>query len=260
MIAVAICADWIAPHSPVQGSLRLGLLPPAWLEGGNPDHLLGTDKFGRDILSRFIYGARVSVSVSFMAIAITASVGTILGLLAGYFKGWLDIMIMRWVDLSMSFPPILIALILAVALGPSLTNIIIIVLIIYWSRFARQVRGEVLSIKETEYVILAKSAGVSPWKIMMRHFFPNVLPSLLVLSTFQLGDVIILEATLSFLGCGIPPPNPSWGVIIAEGRNYIEEAWWICVFPGIGIGLTCLSMNMIGDWIRDKLDPKLRQV
>ena len=260
MIMVAIFANWLAPHSPVQASLSKGLLPPAWLDGGSSANLLGTDKFGRDVLSRLIFGARVSMSVAFLAIFVTASAGTVMGLIAGYLGGYADTLTMRAADFVLSFPGILIALILAVVVGPSFNNVIIIVLIILWPRFARQVRGETLSIKQQDFVILARAMGISQWKIMWRHIFPNIVPSLLVLGTLQVGYVIILESTLAFLGVGIPPPNPSWGVMIAEGRQYLETAWWISIFPGIAIGITILSLNMIGDWVRDKLDPKLRQI
>ncbi|MBU0777841.1 ABC transporter permease [Patescibacteria group bacterium] len=260
MMVVAITADWIAPHSPVEGNLSISLLPPSWMDGGNLSYLLGTDRFGRDVLSRLIYGARVSMSVACLAITITAALGTLVGLMAGYLGGFIDTILMRLADVFMSFPGILIALILAVVLGPSFTNVVIIVLIILWPRFARQVRGEALSIKEQDFVVLARAMGVSSWKVMWRHIFPNVIPSLAVLVTFEVGWVIILEATLAFLGVGIPPPNPSWGVMIADGRNYLEMAWWISFFPGVAIGLSVFGFNMLGDWVRDRLDPKLRQI
>ena len=257
---VAITADGIAPHSPVKGSLGRSMLPPAWIEGGNPDYLLGTDRYGRDVLSRLIFGVRVSMSVAFLSIAVTAAFGTIIGLIAGYFGKWVDTLLMRLADVALSLPGILLALILAVVLGPSFKNVIVIVLLVLWPRFARQVRGEALALKEQDYIILAQAMGVSAWKIMWRHIFPNVVPSLLVLITLQVGFVVILEATLAFLGVGIPPPNPSWGVMISEGRQYLETAWWVSVFPGVAIGLTVYALNMMGDWVRDKLDPKLRQI
>jgi len=260
LIGIALSAGWIAPHSPVEGSLRLTMLPPVWMEGGNSDYLLGTDKFGRDVLSRLIYGARVSTSAAFLAIFVTAVFGTLIGLLAGYLGGRVDTVLMRLADIGLSMPGILIALILAVVLGPSFKNVVLIVLIVLWPHFARQVRGETLGVKEQDFVILARSMGVSSWTIMWRHIFPNVMPSLLVLATLDVGYVVILEATLAFLGVGIPPPNPSWGVMIAEGREYLETAWWISVFPGVAIGLTVFALNMTGDWVRDKLDPKLRQI
>ncbi len=259
-IGVAVFADFISPHSPVDADLGRSMLPPAWMEGGSSSYLLGTDKWGRDILSRLIFGARISMSIAFLSIVVSGGTGTMLGLLSGYFGGRLDTLLMRTADVSLSFPSILIALILAVVIGPSFTNVIIIILIVYWPRFARQVRGETLSVKEQDYVILARSMGVTPWKIMWRHIFPNVTPSLLVLASFEVAQVVILEATLSFLGVGIPPPNPSWGTMVSDGRNYLEEAWWISLFAAIAIGLVVYSLNMTGDWVRDKLDPRLRQV
>lgn len=260
LIVVAIFAGWISPHSPLKGSLGFRLMPPAWMDGGNSSYLLGTDRFGRDILSRLFFGARVSMTVASLAICMTATLGTAIGLISGYKGGLVDVVLMRLADLFLAFPHILIALLLAVVFGPSFQNVIIIVLIVYWPIFARQVRGESLAIKQMDYVIVARSLGVSPWKIMWRHIFPNILPSLLVVATYQVGDVIILEATLAFLGVGIPPPNPSWGVMISEGRDFLEKAWWMTLFPGIGLGLTVFSLNMLGDWVRDRLDPKLRQM
>ncbi|MFC1937707.1 ABC transporter permease [Chloroflexota bacterium] len=260
IIATAIFADVIAPHSPLKASIAISLQPPAWVDGGDPSHLLGTDYFGRDVLSRLIFGARISMIVALLAISLTTAIGTVLGLLAGYLGGWVDTIIMRVVDIFFSFPSILLALVLAVVLGPSFQNVIIIMVLVIWARFARQVRGETLSIKERDFVTIAEAMGVSSWKIMARHIFPNVVPTLLVLVTLEVGHVVLMEATLAFLGVGIPPPNPSWGIMISEGRDWLEAAWWICVFPGIAILLTVLTMNMLGDWIRDKLDPKLRQI
>jgi peptide/nickel transport system permease protein len=260
IIVVVIFADWLTPYSPTKGDLGNSLLPPAWMEGGGGKHLLGTDRFGRDVFTRLVFGARVSLSVAFLSIIVSAVTGSVLGLIAGYVGGKLDVVIMRAVDAGLSFPHVLIGIILAVVLGPSFTNVVIIVLIVLWPRFARQARGETLSIKQRDYVIAAKTMGSSFWTIIGRHIFPNVLPSLLVLATLEVGYVVILEATLSFLGAGLPPPQPSWGIMINEGRRYLEDAWWVSVFPGIAIGLTVFSLNMTGDWIRDKLDPKLRQV
>ena len=260
LFLVAICADWIAPHSPVKGNLGINFRPPAWMDGGDPSYILGTDRWGRDILSRLIYGARVSVIVAFLSIGVTAAFGTIIGLIAGYLGGRVDTVLMRLADVFLSFPGILTALLLAVVLGPSFRNVIIIVLIVIWPRFARQVRGEALSVKEQDFVILARAMGVSVWKIMWRHIFPNVLSSLLVLATFEVGYVVVLEATLAFLGVGIPPPNPSWGTMVSEGRQYLATGWWLSVFPILALGMTIFAFNMMGDWVRDRLDPKLRQI
>ena len=224
------------------------------------EHPLGTDYFGRDLLSRLIYGARVSLSVAVIAILVAGSLGALVGLVAGYMGGWFDIILMRVVDSVLAFPLILIAILLAVVAGASYFNIILILALLYWPRYARQIRGEVLSIKEQEYVALAKVAGCSPSRVIIKHIFPNIVPTLLVLSTFQVGQVIIFESFLSFLGVGIPPPTHSWGSRTAEGRNYIGTNWWLSGFPGMAILLTVLSLNLIGDWVRDRLDPRLRQV
>jgi len=256
----AIFAYPLSPHPPLKADLDRSFLPPVWVDGGSSGHPLGTDKWGRDVLSRLIYGARISLTVAFLAIALTATVGTTIGLVSGYFGGLVDTVLMRLVDGFLAFPGILIALILAVILGPSFTNVIIIVLIVLWPRFARQVRGETLGIKENEYVVMAQAMGVSSWTIIWRHIFPNVVPTLLVLTTFEIGWVVILESTLAFLGVGIPPPNPSWGVMVAEGRENLAQAWWVALFGAIAISLTVFAFNMLGDWVRDKLDPKLRQM
>jgi peptide/nickel transport system permease protein len=260
IMMMAVWASWISPHSPVEASLSHRLLPPAWMEGGSPDYLLGTDRYGRDVLSRVIYGARVSMLVAFLSIIVTLFAGALIGLTSGYFGGRVDGVLMRITDVGLSFPSILIALVLAVIFGPSFTNVILIVLLVFWPRFARQVRGETLAIKQQDFVILARAMGVSSWKVMWRHIFPNVVPSLLVLSTLEVAHVVIFEATLSFLGVGIPPPNPSLGSIIAEGRAYLDSAWWISIFAGAAIVLTVFALNMTGDWVRDRLDPTLRQV
>ena len=224
------------------------------------EHLLGTDAFGRDTFSRLIYGARISLVVSLLAVFFAGSVGTAVGLIAGYFGGWVDVLLMRVVDVGLSIPLILMAIILVSVLGPSITNVILVILLLLWPRYARQIRAETLSIKQQPFVDLARVAGCSPIRIMWVHIFPNVIPSLLVLATLQVGWVIIMESSLSFLGVGIPPPQPAWGVMVADGRGLIATAWWISLWPGLAILLTVLSFNLLGDWLRDRLDPKLRQV
>ncbi|MBA7692402.1 Glutathione transport system permease protein GsiD [subsurface metagenome] len=230
------------------------------MQGGSPEHLLGTDAFGRDTFSRLIYGARISLVVSLLAVFFAGSVGTAVGLIAGYFGGWVDVLLMRVVDVGLSIPLILMAIILVSVLGPSITNVILVILLLLWPRYARQIRAETLSIKQQPFVDLARVAGCSPIRIMWVHIFPNVIPSLLVLATLQVGWVIIMESSLSFLGVGIPPPQPAWGVMVADGRGLIATAWWISLWPGLAILLTVLSFNLLGDWLRDRLDPKLRQV
>lgn len=260
LVLDAIFAPFIAPHDPTEGALAAKLRPPFWVEGGNTDNLLGTDRFGKDVLSRVIFGGRVSLIISLLAILVGGAVGTTLGLVSGYFGGWVDAVIMRLVDLALSLPMVLLCVIVAFILGPSFTNIILIIALVLWARYARQIRAEVLTIREQDFVALAKVAGCSPLYIIAIHIFPNVLNTLIVLSTLQVGWVILLEATLSFLGVGIPPPTPAWGLMVAEGRQFIVSAWWISFFPGLAILLTCLAFNLFGDWLRDRLDPKLRQV
>jgi peptide/nickel transport system permease protein len=230
------------------------------MSGGTLDHLLGTDRQGRDTLSRLIFGAQISLSVSLLGILITGAFGTLVGLVAGFRGGWVDGLLMRVVDISLSLPGILMALLLAVVLRPSFTNVILVVAFVLWPSYARLVRGETLALKQQDFVALARVAGCSAITIMRRHMLPNLAPSILVLATLHVGFVIVLEAALSFLGVGIPPPTPSWGVMVADGRGLIEQAWWISILPGLAILVTVVSMNILGDWVRDRLDPKLRQV
>lgn len=260
LVVAAVFANWLAPHSPIKGDLVERLLPPSWMDGGISGHLLGTDKFGRDVLSRLIYGARISLTLSLLTIVVSGFVGTSVGLIAGYFGGAFDTVLMRLADAALSFPLILIAIVLAVVVGPSYANIILILALLLWPRYARQIRGETLAVKEQDFVALARVAGCSHFRIITRHLLPNLIPTLLVLATLQVGYVIVLESSLSFLGVGIPPPTPAWGVMVADGKEYLRSAWWLSTFPGAAILLTVLSMNLLGDWTRDQLDPKLRQV
>jgi peptide/nickel transport system permease protein len=260
VVVFALFAGQVAPHSPTEGELRMRTKPAAWVEGGSAAHLLGTDDQGRDILSRIIHGTRVSMAVSLMAILLAGTLGTAIGLLAGYKGGLIDALLMRLADVALSMPLILIAVVVAAVTGPSFRNVILVIGLLLWPRFARQVRGETLSIKENDYVALARVAGRSGSYIVWRHIFPNIVPSLLVISTLQMAYVILLEGSLSFLGVGVPPPRPAWGLMIAEGRHLVWTAPWVAAFPGIAMAVTLLAMNMFGDWLRDKLDPKLRQV
>ena len=260
LVIPALFAEIIAPHDPIDGELRSRLLPPAWTDGGDWSHPLGTDRLGRDILSRMIHGARTAALVSLAALAVGGAIGSSLGLLAGYFGGWWDHVIMRLVDISLSLPLILLALVLVVLFEPGTATTVGVVALLLWSRYARQVRAEALTLKEMDFVARARVAGASNLRIILRHIFPNVVNTIIVLATLQVGNVILLEASLSFLGAGIPPPNPAWGVMIAEGRDYITTSWWLSVIPGLAIMFTVLSMNLFGDWLRDRLDPKLRQL
>ncbi len=259
LIFPAITADWLAPHDPVHGSVSDRRQPPVFF-GGTWNYPLGTDRIGRDILSRIMYGARVSLTISLVGIFVGGIIGASLGMLAGYFGGWIDTVIMRLVDISLALPAILLALVLAAATGPSFQTIIVVVAFVLWALYARQVRGEVLSIRERDFVARARVAGASQVRIMVRHILPNVTNTIIVLATLQVGSVIILEAALSFLGLGIPRPTPAWGIMVADGRQLIVSAWWISFFPGLAITLTVFSLNLLGDWLRDRLDPKLKQI
>jgi peptide/nickel transport system permease protein len=256
----AIFAPWVAPHDPFQGSLSDRLMPPAWQSGGSMENILGTDKLGRDMLSRIIYGARVSLTVSLIAIFVGGIIGTILGLISGYFGGWTDAVIMRLVDISLSLPTILLALVLVAAVGPSFGTVITVLIVLLWARYARLVRGETLAVKELDFIARARVAGASATRIMVKYIFPNVVNSLIVLATLQVGYVILLESSLSFLGAGLPRSEPAWGVMVSDGRELIVTAWWVSMFPGLAIMLTVLSLNLLGDWLRDHLDPKLRNL
>jgi peptide/nickel transport system permease protein len=260
LVIPAVFAPLVAPYDPLKGSLANRLRPPVWQQGGSIDYPLGTDKLGRDILSRIIYGARVSLAVSLAAIVVGGILGTALGLVSGYFGGRVDAVIMRLVDISLSFPTILVALVLVAAVGPSFGTVITVVVVFLWARYARLVRGETLSIKERDFIARARVAGASHVRIMGRYIFPNVVNSLVVLATLQVGYVILLESTLSFLGAGLPRPTPAWGLMIADGRELIVTAWWVSMVPGLAIMLTVLALNLLGDWLRDHLDPKLRNV
>ena len=260
LVLTAIFAPLLAPYSPVATVLKERLLPPFFADGGSSAHILGTDLLGRDILSRVIYGTRVSLSISFLVIFITSSIGTILGMIAGYLGRRIDTFLMRITDVTLAFPIILIAILLAVILGPSLKTVVLAISIIGWAPYARLIRGETLKVSQADFVAQARIIGSSSTRIIIKHIFPNVVNPLIVLATLQVGLIILLEAALSYLGAGIPPPTPSWGSMVSDGRNLIDTAWWISFFPGLVIGLVVLSGNFLGDWIRDKLDPKLRQL
>jgi peptide/nickel transport system permease protein len=235
------------------------MLPPLWEKGGNSSYLQGTDAQGRDLLSRLIMVTRISMSITLISIIIGGGVGVTLGIVAGYIGSRVDAVIMRLVDMMYSFPIILLALLLGVIWGPSYMNIILILAILLWARFASQVQGEVLSVKHFDFVIYAKMTGASPIRIMWRHIFPNVVNTMIVMASLLVGKVILLEAGLSFLGVSIPPPNPYWSVIIAAGRDYVSTAWWISAFPSVAIFITVISANLLGDYLRDWLDLKLLQ-
>jgi len=259
-IIMALFAPLLAPYPEDQIALTDRLMPPAFIEGGSSAHLLGTDLVGRDILSRLIYGARISLSVALVVILITAGVGTVLGIAAGYLGGRIDAFLMRVTDISLAFPAILIALLFAATIGPSFWTVVIAISLLGWAPYARLIRGEALKLREADFVAQARIIGTSPARIMVRHIFPNIVNPLIIMATLSVGMVILTEAVLSYLGAGIPPPAASWGNMVNDGRSLLDVAWWISTFPGIAIGLVVMAGNFMGDWLRDKLDPRLRQV
>jgi peptide/nickel transport system permease protein len=259
-VALALLAPLLGLSNPQEQSLRKRLRPPVWEERGTWEHPLGTDRLGRDMLSRIIWGARVSLAAGVVTVLLASAFGAAVGLVAGYYGGRVDIALMRFTDATMSFPVILLALILAVTVGPSFTNVVVAIAVILWARYARVIRAQVLTLMQLDFIAQSRIAGAGGWRIITRHLFPNTLNTLTVLVTLQIGYVIIVEASLSFLGAGIPPPTPAWGSMISEGREYVTSAWWASFFPGLAILLVVLAFNLIGDWLRDTLDPKLRQL
>jgi peptide/nickel transport system permease protein len=258
-VTTAIFAPVIAPYDPNEFDLAVKLRPPAWQEGGSTDHLLGTDSLGRDVLSRLIWGARISVTVALLAIASSLLVGVPLGLLAGYLGGWVDHAIMRFVDIMLCLPALLFAALIAAAFSPGLQTVIVVIALFSWMSYTRLIRGDILSLKERDYVQLAKVAGCSTPRILIRHILPQLINIIVILATLEIGGVIGFEATLSFLGFGVPPSNPTWGAMLSEGRNFLIDAPWLAFAPGVTIMLVILSCNLLGDWLRDTLDPRLRQ-
>jgi peptide/nickel transport system permease protein len=259
-VLAALLAPVLSPADPYEQSLRQRFRPPVWEERGSWAHPLGTDRLGRDQLSRIVYGARVSLAVGALAVLLAGAVGATVGMVAGYYGGRVDAVLMRITDATLSFPTILLALILAVTVGPSFTNVVVSIAVILWARYARVIRGQVLTLMQLDFIAQARIAGAGAWRIITRHLLPNTLNTLVVLLTLQIGYVIIVEASLSFLGAGIPPPTPAWGSMIAEGRDFVTSAWWASALPGLAILLVVLAFNLLGDWLRDTLDPKLRQL
>ncbi len=256
LIVCAIFAPLLAPHNPAQLNKRDREVPPFQ----NSRYWLGTDKSGKDILSRLVYGARTSVFISLVALGTGALIGSSLGVMSGYYGGRTDIVIMRFVDAVLGFPTVLLALIIvAIAGGAGVGNVIVAVAATVWARFARQARGEVLSVKERDFVTLAVVAGVPALVIMWRHVFPNVVNTILIVISLLVGQTILLEASLSFLGVGVPPGDPAWGIMVSEGRDQIFDIWWLALFPGLAITIVVMAMNFFGDWLRDTLDPRLRR-
>jgi peptide/nickel transport system permease protein len=261
-VLVAVFAPLIAPYDPTEPIPGAKIFePPFWMAGGSTHWLLGTDFQSRDILSRLIFGARVSLIVGITGTLVAGSIGTTLGVVSGYFGGWVDQVVMRITDAWLALPGLVFALFLAAMVGPSMWNIVIILGCVYWTRYTRVIRGEVLSLREREFVKLAEIAGASHTRVMLRHILPNVMNTTMVLASLTIGVVIIAEASLSFLGVGVPPPQPSWGSMMSDGRAMLLVGnWWLTVFPGIGIMLVVLATQMLGDWLRVRLDPQMRNL
>ncbi len=260
VILAAIFAPLIAPHDPTRQALSRRLLPPAWLDGGDAAFLLGTDHLGRDILSRIIYGSRVSLTIGTVTVLLAGLIGVTLGLLAGFYGRWLDDLISRIIDIQLSVPYMLLAIALVMVIGPSLAGLTLVLTLYGWTVFARLTRAEVLSARERDYVLAGRAVGVSPARLLLRHILPNVLNPIIVIATLEIANVIIFEAGLSFLGLGVQPPTPSWGNMLADSRDYLPiGVWWPATFPGLAITLTILAINTLGDWARDVLDPRFRE-
>jgi peptide/nickel transport system permease protein len=256
MICSALLAEVISPHDPTQIDLKNKLAPPAWLPGGIAHYPLGTDALGRDLLSRLVYGSRISITIGVTAMAIGATAGTILGMIAGFYGKAADSIIMRIADIQLAFPFVLLAIAVIGVVGPSFTNLVIILGLASWMTYARVIRGEVLSIREREYIMAARVIGVSNAKIIFRHILPNLVHVVLVIATLEVGRMIIMESALSFLGLGIQPPDPTWGGMLNESQEYIGLAWWLTTWPGLAIVGAVLAINLLGDWLRDALDPR----
>ena len=259
LLVFGFFGEWLVPHNPEAINPARALEPPVFA-GGGWDHILGTDHTGRDILSRVIDGAGNSLTVAFFGVALAGLFGTVVGMVAGYARGAADEILMRIVDMQLALPPILLAVLLAAIIGGGLTTVIATLMITFWSTYARVVRGETMSQMQRDYVALARVAGASQWRILYRHVFPNLMSPVVVLGTLQLGAAVGLEAALTFLGLGIQPPASAWGLMISDGRLFMSQAWWIPTIPGIAIVMTVLGANLLGDWLRDKLDPRLRQL
>jgi len=259
VVLCAVLAPIISPANPHEQLLSRSLKPPLWSDGQRI-YILGTDHLGRDFLSRLIYGTRVSLAVGFFAVFLTGSVGLLVGLVSGYFGGKVDFVFMRLVDLVLSFPFILLALATIAIVGPSLTVLILVMSMRIWVIYARVVRGEVLSLREQEFIQGARSIGSSHIRIIFRHILPNVLAPVIIIASIYLGRMIIIEAGLSFLGLGVPPPTPTWGGLLSDGKVHLYTAWWVVTFPGLAITITVLGSNLVGDWLRNVLDPRLKSL
>lgn len=258
ILVIAIAAPSLAPFDPTAQSLRLRLRPPSWLPGGEPGYLLGTDPLGRDMLSRILYGARVSILVGVLAVLIQTVIGVGVGLVSGFYGGAIDNVVMRIADVQQAIPFLVLVVAVAAVVGPSFLNTVLILGVTGWVTYGRVVRAQVLSLMQLEYVTASRALGGKDARIMLRHLLPNLVASITVVATLTISAMILIEASLSFLGLGVPPPTPTWGGMVADGRNYLVTAWWVSVFPGLAIFVTVLVINLVGDWLREALDPTLR--
>lgn len=258
VLMCAIAAPYIAPHDPIAHNLRNRFQGPAWVEGGDWTYVLGTDQLGRDILSRIIFGSRVSVVVGISAVAISGTLGMIIGLLSGYFGGMIDTLTMRIADAFLGIPFIILVIAIAGVVGGGLVTVIVILGLTGWVSYSKVVRSQTLSIREQEYLEAAKAIGQRETKILLRHVMPNVVSSVIIMATLEVARTILAESTLSFLGLGVQPPTVTWGLMLADGRDHVGSAWWMATFPGFAITLTVLGVVLLGDWLRDTLDPRLR--
>jgi peptide/nickel transport system permease protein len=257
-VAVWIAPSLFAPHDPLAQELSRRLKPPGFTDAQGQHFWLGTDALGRDVLSRLIYGARVSLTVGIVSVGAAAPLGTAAGLAAGYFGGWVDDLLMRLADVWLALPVILLAVSLMAVLGPGLRNVIVVLAISGWVLYARVVRSAVIAAARQDYVEAARASGARHLRVLWNHIFPNVISPIIVIATFHVAQMILLESTLSFLGLGVPPPQPTWGGLVSDGRNYVATAWWLSLFPGLAILVTVLAINIVGDYVRDVLDPRVQ--
>ncbi|MGQ9688844.1 MAG: oligopeptide ABC transporter permease [Desulfobaccales bacterium] len=253
LFLVSLLAPWLAPYDPGYIDLKAALMPPG------PDHWLGTDPLGRDVLSRMIYGSQVSLKVGFVSVGLATLIGLMVGALAGYYGGWVDLVLMRFVDLMLCFPSFFLILAVIALLEPSIWNIMVVIGVTSWMGVARLVRAELLSLKERDFVLAARALGASDLRLMVRHLLPNALAPVMVSATLGVAGAILTESALSFLGLGVQPPTPSWGNILTAGKDNIEIAWWLSVFPGLAILITVMSYNLLGEGIREAIDPRLKE-
>jgi peptide/nickel transport system permease protein len=258
LVLAALLAPWIAPHDPNAQSLNDRLLPPMWLEGGEGSHVLGTDNLGRDVLSRLMYGARLSLLIATLVTLVAGGIGILLGLLVGYLRGWPERLVMGWIDLQVSFPVILLIILIITVVGPSIVTLVVCISLTHWLIYTRTTRSAVLSVSQSQYVAAAEVAGGSTWRVLSRHVLPNLISPLMTLALLEFATVILVEAALSFLGLGIQPPHTSWGLDVSIGKEYIFNAWWLVTFPGLAISMTVLALNFVSSSLRSALDPTAR--